>query len=53
MRILETAAFTTFDHEPIDTGIHRLQRRVQAGHDVEYSQPRGLQLRGITLRVTG
>ena len=37
-RILEPAALAALDHQPIDPGVDRLQRRRQRRHDMEHGQ---------------
>ena len=52
-RVLEAAALAALDHQAVDAGVDRLQRRGQRGHDVEHGEPGRLQLRGVLGGVAG
>ena len=51
--VLEAAALAALDHQPVDTGVDRLERRPQGRHHVEHGEPGRLQLGGVLGGVAG
>ena len=52
-RVLEPAALSALDDQPVDAGIDGLERAVQRRYDMEDGQATFLELRGVAHRASG